>query len=202
MAGAIFAASATSVMADGGSGRSGVGAGDLLVRLRAISLVPQDDHSLSGGVDGSLDTATVPELDFTYFFTDSIAAELILATSRHHLGSTAGDVGEVWLLPPTLTLQYHFQGLGKVKPYVGAGVNYTVFYNEDAGSLGLPFEIDNAFGWAVQAGVDYQIGDGLFLNADVKYIGLEADINIGNGAVAGDAGVNPLVIGAGVGYRF
>lgn len=200
----VAASAATPVMANGDSGYSyqTIGAGDWLVRLRAISVAPNDDHDLTGGVDASIDTAVVPELDFTYFFTDNIAAELILATAQHHIGSTAGDVGEVWLLPPTLTLQYHFQGLGDFKPYVGAGVNYTIFYNEDPGALGLDFEVDDAFAWALQAGVDYHVGDGVYLNADVKYIALEADIDIGSGAVTGDAGINPLVVGIGIGKKF
>ena len=74
----------------------------------------------------------VPEFDISYFFTQNIAAELILGVTPHHVYGTGAaatdglDVGKAWLLPPTLTLQYHFTDFGAFKPYIGAGVNYTV----------------------------------------------------------------------------
>ncbi|RZI37866.1 OmpW family protein, partial [Herbaspirillum sp. HC18] len=81
----------------------------------------------------------VPELDISYFFTPNIAAELILGVTRHHLtgsGALQGlDIGKTTLLPPTLTLQYHFTNFGAFKPYIGAGVNYTVFFNNSASNI-------------------------------------------------------------------
>jgi outer membrane protein len=115
-------------------------AGNLLVRLRMASLVPDTSggtREIGGTAD--VDQDTVPELDFTYFFTDNIAAELILATARHRaqvLNSTSGDVdlGEVSMLPPVLTLQYHFNPKSKFSPYIGAGLSYVMFYNVDKGA--------------------------------------------------------------------
>ncbi len=98
-----------------------------MIRLRALGVVTRN----SGHVDqiaGSGLTTTdtvVPELDITYFFTKNWAAELILGVTKHSVsgtGSIAGvDVGKAWLLPPTLTLQYHFTDFGAFKPYIGAG---------------------------------------------------------------------------------
>ncbi|MEM9726490.1 MAG: OmpW family outer membrane protein [Pseudomonadota bacterium] len=178
--------------------------GDWLVRLRAISVTPNDDSELSAGgvfVDHSVDTSVVPELDITYFFTENLAAELILATTPHEITATTlgARVGEVWLLPPTLTLQYHFTDFGAVKPYVGAGVNYTIFYGKNET---LPFDIDNSFGWALQAGLDFEIEEGLYLNADVKRLFLSPEVNVAGGAVTGEAGIDPWIFGVGLGVRF
>jgi outer membrane protein len=190
--------------------------GDWMVRLRGLSVIPNEALSVDGtpGADASISTAFVPELDITYFFTKNFAAELILATTPHDVtgrGALGGaDIGSVWLLPPTLTAQYHVTQLGewtgsetlaRVKPYFGAGVNYTIFYNEDAGGFDS-ISYDDAFAPALQAGVDIELGEGFYLNADVKYIFLETDYSINGGAVTGSVDINPLLVGVGLGYRF
>lgn len=190
--------------------------GDWLVRVRAVAVIPDEDLSLDqvGGADIDISDTVIPELDITYFFTPNIAAELILGTTPHDLsgrGSIDGaDLGEVWLLPPTLTLQYHVtqlgewsgvEALGKLKPYFGAGVNYTIFYAEDDGQFDK-VSLDNSFGWALQAGFDYEISEGVYLNADVKKIFLDTDVSVNSGALTGTATVDPWLIGVGVGYRF
>ncbi|MDF1721982.1 MAG: OmpW family protein [Minwuia sp.] len=195
-------------------------AGDLGVRVRGIAVLPTAD---SNGIQPTLGTsslragnAVVPELDFTYFFSDSIAAELILATSRHQIkgqGGIAnlGNAASAWLLPPTLTLQYHFNPGGNFQPYVGAGLNYTMFYGEDAdGSLinavgATKVEADDSIGLAVQAGLDYRISENLFFNVDVKYVRISTDVtlrtaNIGVQRTTLD--INPVIVGVGIGYRF
>lgn len=190
--------------------------GDWLVRIRSLSVLPNEklkvDQDANAG--GKISTSVVPELDITYFFTPNFAAELILGVTPHDVrgtGTIAGaDIGSVWLLPPTLTAQYHVTQLGdwtgeralrKVKPYFGVGVNYTMFFNEDAGQFDS-ISYDDAFGLALQAGVDIEITDGLYLNADVKYIMMETDWSINHGGLTGSAEINPLIIGLGVGYRF
>jgi outer membrane protein len=190
--------------------------GDWLVRVRGLSVMPNETLKMDGDrtASGTISSSVVPELDITYFFTPNIAAELILAVTPHDVrgaGSLSGaDIGSVWLLPPTLTAQYHItqlaewtgeRALSKVKPYFGVGVNHTMFFNEDAGQFDS-ISYDNAFGIALQAGIDIEITDGIYLNADVKYIMMESDWSINNGAVTGSAEINPLIIGLGVGYRF
>jgi Outer membrane protein W len=96
--------------------------GDWLVRARAISVQPQESSSLGLGVDN----AVVPEVDFSYFVTKNVALELILGTSRHEVSLGSTSLGKVSVLPPTLTAQYHFAPDATVRPYVGAGVNYTL----------------------------------------------------------------------------
>jgi outer membrane protein len=192
--------------------------GDFLVRVRGIAVVPDEDLSSDDlpGANADISSAFVPELDLTYFFTPNIAAELILATTPHDVegrGAIDGaDIGDVWLLPPTLTLQYHVTQLGawsgqpelgQIKPYFGAGVNYTIFYGEDAGQF-ESIDYDDAFGWALQAGVDIEMSEGIYFNLDVKKVFLETDwtLDTGAGEASGDVEINPLIVGAGIGYRF
>jgi len=194
-------------------------AGDLVVRLRGLGVVPDeggagDDGTANVGGDTNLTTDQVPELDFTYFITDNIAAELILGTTRHTAsltGSTLGnlDLGTVRLLPPTLNLQYHFLPKGKISPYVGAGINYTIFFDErggkgnNAGTVVNAISYSNGFGYSFQAGVDWKIDDKWHLNADVKKIFLNTDINVNTGTIiVDDADVDPWLFGIGVGYTF
>lgn len=178
-------------------------AGDWLVRLRAISIEPtarttQTLSALNVGVNNSL----VPELDFTYMIRDYLGVELILATSRHQVTSSLGNLGGVGVLPPTLLLQYHFNHQGRIRPYVGAGVNYTLFYNNGLHAGGQSISIDNhSFGPAVQAGVDVQITKRLYVNADIKKIWMKTGASLG-GASLGTLHIDPLVIGLGIGMKF
>jgi outer membrane protein len=194
--------------------------GDFLVRLRGIYLAPQDDSGpvLPAVPTGSVtvDDAIVPELDFTYFFTNNIAAELILATSPHDVSgagalSALGEIADSMVLPPTLTFQYHFLPDAKFRPYVGAGVNWTIFYDEDAKSsletaLGGPTSVsmDDSFGWAVQAGADFDITERVFLNIDVKYIDIDTTATLTTGAAVNtvEVDIDPIVAGVGLGMRF
>ena len=147
--------------------------------------------------------AVTPEFDITYFFTDNIAAELIAGTAQHEVTAGVNDLGETWILPPTLTLQYHFTPDKKFSPYVGAGINYSYFYGEDDGAGFDNLEVDGGFGFALQAGVDYWLNDHWGINLDAKYIDLEVDAHVNNKALnAYDVDLNPWVLGVGVSYRF
>lgn len=147
----------------------------------------------------------MPEVDFSYFITDNIAAELILATAKHHakdmLASGDIDVGSAWVLPPTLTLQYHYTDLPWAKPYVGAGINYTLYYNQDPGAMNS-INMKDDFGFALQAGVDVPIDERWSFNLDIKKLYVDADAEWNNGTVQADIDLGPWIIGTGIGYRF
>jgi len=194
LAGALVLGAAAPAMAAGG-------ADSWQVRARAIGVLPDTDSSLTPALVADVDDAWMPELDFTYFMTDNIAFELILATTEHDVSASGIDLGSVWVLPPTLTVQYHFNTDQQIQPYVGAGVNYTVFYGED-GTPGFNTDYDNSFGFALQAGVDVMIDEHWLVNFDVKKIWLSTDVNVNNGAVVGDVDIDPWVVGVGIGYRF
>ena len=182
------------------------------VRLRGISVTANESATIEAiGGDIEIKGAFVPELDFTYFFSDNWAAELILGTTNHDVKAVetaAGDIklGDVWLLPPTLTLQYHFATEG-IRPYVGAGFNYTIFYGVDEGPVADAVDYDNSFGFAFQGGIDFDLTDKWFLNVDAKYITMNTDATVDattalGATVGADVDINPLVIGFGVGMKF
>ena len=178
--------------------------GDILARFRVINIDP--DVKTSGvvaDVHADVDKQTVPELDFTYMITNNIGAELILATARHEVTSDLGSLGKINHLPPTLTLQYHFNPEGQIRPYVGAGINYTRFYNND---LHLPdgtkVNVDkNSWGGALQVGTDIAVNKDWFVNLDVKKIYIKTDVSAA-GTDLGTLKINPWVFGIGVGTKF
>lgn len=195
-------------------------AGDTLIRVRGIMVAPNEK---SGGILPSLPTETVkvnngyaPEVDITKMVTDNVGFELIAATTKHSVsgvtGATAGigKLASTWVLPPTLTAQYHFMPEGKVRPYVGAGINYTLFYSKKASSGfeavagSTDVKMKSSFGWAAQVGTDIAINDKMFLNLDVKYIDIRTTArlittNLGTQSVR--VKLNPLVFGVGVGFK-
>jgi len=197
--------------------------GDIIARFRVIDVSPSTTwnnaslgNTLGLNVDAKSDT--VPELDFTYMITNNIGAELILGTSRHTItgtataNSAAGQVslGNVSVLPPTLTLQYHFAPQSATfRPYVGAGVNYTRFYDSGANAANLlgsntPLNVkDNSFGPALQIGADFPISKNFFVNVDVKKIWIKTDVSVASsGAELGTLHVDPYVFGLGIGTKF
>ena len=189
---------------------NGKTAGDFLIRLRGIAVIP-DERSTVTPIGGSVNaTATVmPEVDFTYFVTDNVAVELIAAVTKHSVAAnstTLGDVdlGSAWLLPPTLTLQYHFMPGKKLSPYAGAGVNYTQVISKSIPAAGPVTSISygDSFGAALQVGADYDLGNRWFINIDLKKIWIKSNVSINGGAITAKAHLDPWVVGAGVGYRF
>ncbi len=187
-----------------------------IFRARVINIAPDASSSqiLDTGTTVDVDSAWTLEVDLTYMFSENVGLELIAATANHDLATTGGalggaNAGSVWVLPPTLTLQYFF-GTGDIRPYVGAGINYTVFYgydlSADLASLGITdVTFSNSFGFDGDIGVDFYIGDKWLINADIKYIQIstDADLKVGSDildTIAVD--VDPWVFGIGAGIRF
>lgn len=188
-------------------------AGDFLIRLRGIGVIPDENGELSIGGnsipgDVEIDDTFVPELDFSYFLSDKVALELILATNPHDVeavGTPLGnaDLGEAQLLPPTLTLQYHPLPQERLSPYFGAGINYTIFFEDEKGDT-TSIEYDDSFGFALQAGVDYALSGNWSLNLDIKKLFLNTDVEttLAGTNIEADVDIDPWIIGLGVGYRF
>lgn len=192
------------------------------VRVRGVGVVPDESAKIGViGGDVNISNTLIPELDLTYFFTKNISAELILGTTKHEVNTASSDIsaiggptsanidlGSVYLLPPTLTAQYHFFTDEVFRPYVGAGINYTIFYNEKQGSVVKGIEYENALGYAFQAGFDLMINDTFFVNADVKKLFLKTDVNVDASNLAtglnipADVEINPWLIGFGIGMKF
>jgi outer membrane protein len=183
--------------------------GPWLVRGRLLAVLPDEGASVTVlGGDLEIEDQFVPELDITYFFDKHWAAELILAVTPHEITHkpTGLDIGEVWLLPPTLTVQYHFQPDDPdFRPYIGAGVNYTMFFgHDDADPAILDADFDSSVGFALQAGFDIPIDEHWSINVDVKKVWINTDVRLDTtlGPVEADVDINPLIVGVGVAYRW
>jgi len=142
--------------------------------------------------------------NLTYFLSPNWVIELLASAPFEHeidgAGALAslGEIGDTKHLPPTLSLQYHFLPNRKIRPYVGAGLNYTLFFDDSVndtlhggvvatanGALGTDFSggstnlsIDDSFGLALQAGFDVDIATNWFLNFDVRYIQIGVDASL------------------------
>ena len=183
-----------------------------MIRGRALVVLPDAGaHLRAAGTPlpnakVDISTSVVPELDISYFFTKNIAAELVLGVTPHKVkgaGSLVGTpVGNAWLLPPTLTVQYHFTELGAIKPYVGVGVNYTMFFDEKARGPFTSLKLKDSAGLALQAGIDIMLDRHWGLNIDVKKIFMESKVAAYPGPVTGKVKIDPWLIGTGVTYRF
>jgi outer membrane protein len=187
----------------------GKAANTVMVRARVLGVIPLDSTSSISGIGGTVDAtnAVTPEVDISYFLTENLAFELIAATTKHTInanGTALGNVkvGSTWVLPPALTAQYHFNPRGEFSPYLGLGINYTIFYSTDGSGPATSLAINNNWGFVMQAGVDWNFKGNWFANFDVKQIILSTEAKINGGAIVAKTALNPLIIGAGIGYRF
>ncbi|TWI52442.1 outer membrane protein [Pseudomonas duriflava] len=203
-------------------------AGDIIVRAGVATVDPHEDSSdisaaaVGGKVAGTkatVDSDTQLGLAGAYMLTDHLGIELLAATPFKHsvgvkgLGALDGKLADVKQLPPTLSLQYYpLDPQSRLQPYVGAGINYTLFFDEDltssrksaAGGGFSNLSLDNSWGYAFQAGVDYQLTDHLLFNAAVWYADIDttATTDSALGRVKVDVDIDPWVYMVGLGYKF
>lgn len=180
--------------------------GSFMVRARAVYIDFKNGQksgldSVAGKIEA--DNLWIPEVDLSYFFTKNLAAELVLTYPQEVDIKIAGvKQGTIKALPPSLLLQYHFTELGAFKPYVGAGLNYTFFYNTSNILGGVASVERNSWGLAGQVGFDYMFTKNLGLNVDVKYIKMDTDVSVSGLGKIGTLNLSPITAGVGVTYRF
>ena len=203
-------------------------AGDIIVRAGAITVDPQESSSdiwVAGlnsvqGTQATLDSDTQLGLNFAYMLTSNLGIELLAATPfSHNVGVKGmpgvfaglnGNLGELKHLPPTLSMLYYpLDASSAFQPYVGAGINYTWFFDtelssaaEDKGFSGL--DMKDSWGLSAQVGMDYMLTDNIMLNAQVRYIDIETTgtTTLNGAKVKVDVDVDPLVYMVGLGYKF
>ena len=204
--------------------------GDVVIRFRAAHIAPEENSKLNSiggnivdGLDGSklqVNSNTIPEIDFSYYITKNIAAELILATGTRHdvniVGENAQKLGSVNLLPPTLTAQWHFNPDQTFDPYAGAGLSYVRSMDNGLAlssnvigtggtqlNAGSGIHINrNIFGPALQFGFDYNLKDKWLLNFDIKKIWLSTDVYLNPTTKIDNLDIDPWVVSFGIGKKF
>ena len=185
--------------------------GDIVLNIRVTDIAPQGTDpitTLSGASTGlRADTGydVMPTLGLTYFLSDHIAIEAIAGTTNHTIRAKGPNtdikIKETWVLPPVVTLQYHFAPQARVSPYVGAGVNYMLFYSgEDKNGFAL--KVKDGFGTALQAGIDVALQQRWALNFDVKKVFFDTTATDGINGVKSKVTLDPWVVSAGIGHRF
>lgn len=184
--------------------------GDWLVRFGAVSVNPNDSSGQVGAIAGSgvsVNSSQGIFANLSYMLTGNVSVEVLAATPFSHdikgTGTIAslGKIAEVKQLPPTVSLQYHFTPKSSFRPYVGAGINYTKFFDaKTTGATVTSISLDDSWGLAAQAGFDMDISQNWFFNADLRYIKIKttATTNVGNV----DVTIDPWVVSLGVGTRF
>lgn len=182
---------------------------NLQVKVGVSGVLPNEDATISAiGGDVEISDEVVPSLQLEYFLSDNVSVELLCCMARHDVqavDTTLGtvDLGQISHFPPTVTAKYRWTTLGPFEPYVGAGVNYTTFFDEDEGAV-TSIEYEDSFGGALQAGFDYRLDDHWALNVDVRRVWINTDVTImaGPTRIDADVDIDPWVVTTAIGYRF
>lgn len=192
--------------------------GDWVVRVGVTTVAPDDSSSnviVDGadlGVGVNVDSNSQLGLNFVYFFSPQLAIEVLAATPFSHdiALDTVGALGNTQQLPPTVSANYYFADpSAKFQPYVGVGVNYTIFFNEEFTSANTSagfseLDLDNSFGLAAQVGFDYMLNDKWLVNASVRKVDIDTEASfVLNGSPGNvNVSIDPWVYSIMAGYRF
>ena len=195
----IVALSLTTALVAASSTAMAQSRGDWTVGLGLHSVTPDSSASATGAGPIDVDANIRPTFTVEYFIADNIGIELLAAWPfKHDINLVGtGEIGSTKHLPPTLSVQYHFTNESKATPFVGVGINYTHFFDESSsGALaGTPISLDDSWGVALHAGIDYDISEHGALRADVRWIDIDTDVTVG-GAPIGKVHIDPWVFGA------
>ncbi|CUH44399.1 OmpW/AlkL family protein [Ruegeria atlantica] len=175
--------------------------GDWTVGVGVGYLNPKSDNGTLAGQKAEIDSDTRPIFTAEYFIRDNLGIELLAATPFKHTVTLGGstEAGTVKHLPPTLSLNYHFPTNSAWKPYVGAGLNYTIFFDEQS-ALG-DLKVDDSFGISLQAGLDYMVSDNGAVRLNVRWFDIDTDVKL-NGTKIGKADIDPFLVGVSYVHKF
>ncbi len=176
-------------------------AGPWSARVGATWLETVDKST--NGVPVTVEDKLIPKLDISYAFDANWSAELVLTLPQEHTVKSAGtSLGSFKHLPPTLLAKYTFDPIGSFRPYVGAGVNFTLIFDDDLAVGATRLKLDSfSVGPAVQAGFDWALNETWSLNFDVKRAMLRTDVEAG-GVKLTEARLDPWLYSVGLRYAF
>ena len=181
--------------------------GDWTVSAGVHQVAPKSNNgSLAGGtLKVDVDSDIKPTITGEYFIADNLGIEVLAALPfKHDININGlGRVGSTKHLPPVVSLQYHFNSAGKVSPFLGAGLNYTTFFSEDTtGALaGSKLKLEDSWGLAAHAGVDFAIGEKGALRVDLRWIDIDSKVKL-NGEKIGTVNIDPLAYGVSYVFKF
>lgn len=180
-------------------------AGDLQVKVGVTGLLFDDDTKGTNvaGLTAEVNDTVIPTLMLNYFLTKNWSIELFCCFAQlnvHGKTGVPGKLASTWVFPPMLTAQYHFDGMGAFKPYVGAGVQY-IHYFKESSNIGGGVDFRDSWGFVLQAGTDVDLGDGWSLGLDAKKVWEDTKLTYTSGAYA-EHDLDPWVLTANLGYRF
>ena len=176
---------------------------DWIVRGGVSQVDPKSgDLSLSPTTTLGVDDDTGFSFDITAMLSQNWGAELFAAPAQNHTttaitGRSVAQYGEVEPLIETLTAQYHFNPLGRMRPYVGAGLGYAQFSGERPAGLSL----GSSWGPAAVAGIDLGVTQRFFVNLSARWVNVESKVKL-NGDRVGDVALDPMIYSLNLGYRF
>ncbi|MBB3189810.1 OmpW/AlkL family protein [Halomonas cerina] len=175
-------------------------AGDIYGRGGVAKTEVTDDNGRVAGADLDISDERGYSYGLGYQFHDKLGIELNgTEPVEHDLALGGAGIGSVERMPLNLMLNYYPLGgtPSRVQPYVGAGLNYTHFSEEELAGL----DVDESYGAAGQVGVDLAVTDYLLVGAFARYADVDADVSVG-GTDIGEAEVDPTTIGGVLTLRF
>ncbi len=180
-------------------------AGDWTVSLGLHAVDPASNNGslAAGALKTDVGSDWKPTVTAEYFFSPNLGLEVLAALPFEHKISLNGvKAATTKQLPPTFTLQYHFNG-EKVSPFIGAGINYTLFFNQhETGPLtGTNLSLGNSWGLAAHAGLDIRLADKRALRVDVRWMDIDTKVKV-NGTDVGTVKIDPLVYGVAYVWQF
>ncbi|MEM6482267.1 MAG: OmpW family outer membrane protein [Pseudomonadota bacterium] len=171
--------------------------GDWKLGLGVASVSPNGGTSNTAAGPVDVDPNIRPIVTAEYFIADRIGIELLASWPFEHDINLGGNkIADTKHLPPTLSLQYYFVNKSNWTPFIGAGVNYTNFFDESTtGALaGASISLDESFGVALHAGADYRVSERGSIRADLRWIDIDTDVSV-NGTDIGEVSIDPIVYG-------
>lgn len=162
-------------------------------------MVPGSSNGTLRGSDQRFDADVAPAVSFTYeyFFRGNLGLEMQGLVGQQKIGvDRGGDIGSAWMLSPTISLQYHFNGNGDISPFVGAGLNYTAFLGSDGKGAFASNDVKfkDSIGPALHAGVDFAVGERSAIRVDARWTGMRSDVEV-DGSTLGKAKLDPVTYG-------
>jgi len=170
-------------------------------------VAPKSNNGALGGgtLQVDVDNDIKPTITGEYFIADNLGIEVLAALPfKHDINIDGlGRVGSTKHLPPVVSLQYHFNSTGKVSPFLGAGINYTTFFSEGTGGAlaGSSLKLDDSWGLALHAGLDFAVSDNGALRVDLRWIDIDSKVKL-DGQKMGTVNIDPLAYGVSYVFSF